>query len=67
MNHLILYLLSHRHKNQLLKMQFSDSGDLITCKSIKISVSKKETKNNTFFTKCSYGKVKDDVATLNIK
>ena len=41
---------THIHTDQTLKMWFSDSGDLKTCKSIKISISKIWPKNNTFST-----------------
>ena len=38
------------HTDQTLKMLFSDTGDLKTCKSVKISISKIRPKNNTFST-----------------
>ena len=38
------------HTDHLLKMLFSDSGDLKTCKSIKISILKISPQNNTFST-----------------
>ena len=42
----------HIQADQFLKMRFLDSGNLKTCKSFKISVSKILHKNNTFSTIC---------------
>ena len=47
---LITYIQTHIHIDQTLKMRFSDSGDLITCKPFKISISKIWPQNNIFST-----------------
>ena len=41
---------THIHSDQMLKRWFSDSGNLETCKSIKISISKIWPKSNIFST-----------------